>query len=340
MREPRGTLVISLDFELYWGVRDITSLPAYRLRAEQLRAAVPCLLNMFRERGMHATWATVGLLFFRSREELMAGLPRVLPDYADPELSPYPHLADLGPGEAEDPSHYAASLVRAIAETPHQEVGTHTFSHYYCLEEGQNAEAFRADLEAAAAASDSLGLTVRSLVFPRNQANADYLGICEQAGIRAYRGNSPHWLYQARQCARESQWRRALRLADAYLNLSGHNAYSLAGIGRQFPCNIPSSRLLRTHLRSLDMLEPLRLRRFLGDLDGAAARGEMYHLWLHPEEFGSSMERNRPFFERILDHFALLRERHGMETLNMGELAVRLAAPDSAHPPVTEHAIS
>ena len=50
-----------------------------------------------------------------------------------------------------DPEHLAGSLVELIARSAGQEVGSHTFSHYYCLEAGQNGETFRSDLAAAQA---------------------------------------------------------------------------------------------------------------------------------------------------------------------------------------------
>ena len=44
--------------------------------------------------------------------------------------------------EADDPLHYAPSLIDDILRRRRQELATHTFSHCYCLEEGQTEEAF------------------------------------------------------------------------------------------------------------------------------------------------------------------------------------------------------
>ena len=51
-------------------------------------------------------------------------------------------IARIGPNERQDPYHFGLSLVRRIKDCPHQEIGTHTFSHYYCLEDGQTPEHF------------------------------------------------------------------------------------------------------------------------------------------------------------------------------------------------------
>src|ERR1700679_3073446 len=104
-----SALVISLDFELFWGVRDVVGLDAYRDNLLGVRQAIPALLRLFAEREIHATWATVGFLFCRAKQELMATLPHRLPAYSDRSLSPY-DLTDVGQDEARDPFHFAPSL--------------------------------------------------------------------------------------------------------------------------------------------------------------------------------------------------------------------------------------
>src|SRR5690606_11461776 len=116
-----------------------------------VRQAIPAMLDRFRRHEIHATWATVGLLMFDDKQSMLASLPPedLRPGYTNAALSPYQSMDTIGPDEASDPFHYGLSLVRQIAAIPHQEIGTHTFSHYYCLEAGQTEAQFRADLEAA-----------------------------------------------------------------------------------------------------------------------------------------------------------------------------------------------
>src|SRR5690606_19825747 len=140
-------------------------------------------------------------------------LPDVRPRYREERLDPYQGLADVGADEASDPHHFAPSLVREIIRTPGQELGTHTFSHYCCLEPGQTPEAFRADFTSAVkVAGAKFGVTPRSLVFPRNQFNPAYLSLCAEQGIVAFRGNQASWLYQAKNGDGETLVRRGSRL--------------------------------------------------------------------------------------------------------------------------------
>lgn len=325
-----GAFVISLDFELNWGVRDQQSLAQYGPNLLGVRQAVPAMLALFQKFGLHATWATVGLLFFDTKAELLAHLPAVRPQYADPLLSPYEALDAVGPDEQTDPYHFGLSLLRQIRATPGQEIGTHTFCHYYCLERGQTPEAFRHDLAMAVQVGQEQGLPLRSLVFPRNQYNAAYLEICRELGISSYRGNEQSWIYKERSEEQQSLYKRGARLLDAYFNLSGHHCHSLQDIARSQPFNIPASRFLRPWSGRLKVLEGQRLQRIKAGMDHAARNGLLYHLWWHPHNFGANLPQNMAVLEQIAEHFQALQRRYQFESLTMNELSDRLSVSNSS----------
>ncbi len=219
--EQYGALVISLDFELHWGVRDHRRLDAEeRKRLLAAREVVPEILSAFRDHSIRATWATVGLLFARTREEALNCRPERMPRYEQISLDPYGE--PIGRDEAEDPFHFAPSLIRMIAREPGQEMASHSYSHYYSLESGQSEEEFKADVASAKRIGENSGYRLRSYVFPRNQVRRSYLPILRQAGFCAYRGTeatpskAPVTFSEQRK-----PWSRALRLADAYWDLNG-----------------------------------------------------------------------------------------------------------------------
>lgn len=323
-RKEHGRFVISLDFEINWGVRDQQTLAQYGPNLLGVRQAVPGMLALFEEFGLRVTWATVGLLFFSTKADLLTHLPAVRPEYADPNLSPYLALDQVGPDEATDPYHFGQSLIEQIRRTPGQEMGTHTFCHYYCLERGQTAEAFRHDLQAAVQVAREQGLELRSLVFPRNQYNAAYLSICQELGITSYRGNEASWIYKERSEEQQSLYKRGARLLDAYLDLSGPNCYELADLAKTFPYNIPASRFLRPWSARLRPLEGLRLRRILRGMEHAAKHGQVFHLWWHPHNFGANLPENLAVLRRIAQHYQQLHEAYGLESQTMGDLAAEL----------------
>jgi hypothetical protein len=200
------------------------------------------------------------------------------------------------------------------------ELGSHTFSHYYCLEAGQDANQFRADLEASIAATQRLGIRPISLVFPRNQYNSSYLATCGKLGFKAYRGNEPSWIYRESPDEDQSLLRRGPRLLDAYVNLSGDNAFIPQpdnGV-----VNVPSSRFLRPYSVRLRNLEWLRLRRIRNAMTSAARKRQAFHLWWHPHNFGVNLEENLAALDSILHHYSDLRDSCGMRSMNMRDLAV------------------
>lgn len=321
---PRyGALVISLDFELLWGVRD--RYPpgggSYRQNLLGARIAIPRMLELFEEFGIHATWATVGMLFAASRDELQSYFPDLLPTYDDPRLSPYEET--VGTDERNDPLHFAPSLIEAIQRTPGQEIGTHTFSHYYCLAPGQTRQMFRADLASAVAIAGGHGIQLRSIVLPRNQVNSQYSEVLVDAGLVCYRGNPAKWMYRENGNGTTMRYaRRAGRLLDGYL---GPGTASLAKWDQitQAAClyDIPASNFLRPFSPRLRHFDALRIHRITRGLMEAAKLGGIYHLWWHPHNFGTYLEENLALLRRVLQTFEWCRDVYGMRSLAMGEVS-------------------
>lgn len=311
--------VISLDFEIHWGVSDHRTIENYYENLTNVPVVVRRLLRLFKERDIHATWATVGMLFCRNKEELFSFVaPGHRPAYHNAKLSNYRVAEQAGNDEAADPYHYALSLVREIIQTPHQEMATHTFSHYYCLEPGQTPEQFFHDLGAAKLVAQREQVNISSIVFPRNQYNHEYLLQCKKQGIKCYRGNYPSWIYRPQAKSAESKWKRIVRLADSYLPLTGSRYVQTSREGELL--NIPGSCLLRPYQPKLSVFEPLRLARIKREMITSARKEKVYHLWWHPHNFGRNIDKNFSMLEKILDHYAVIKNKYGMQNLSMAEM--------------------
>jgi Polysaccharide deacetylase len=313
-----GVFVISLDFELLWGVRDQRTIADYGANILGVRQAVPALLDLFAERNIACTWATVGLLFFATNRAMLAGLPARKPRYTNARISSYHYLDEVGADEEHDPYYFGLSLIRRILDYPAQEIGTHTFSHFYCLEEGGDVEAFRADLEAARAAAELVGIKLASIVFPRNQIHRAHLSVCRELGLRAFRGNERVWFHRGRRECEQTRLVRASRLADSYLPIAGPHDHEPALVNGMV--DIRASRFLRPVGRSA-VLERMRLRRITSAMETAARRRKLFHLWWHPHNFGVDLQKNLAFLRAILDCFRSLQERYGMRSMTMAAVA-------------------
>ena len=316
-----SALVISLDFELHWGVRDHLSVDQYRKNLLGVREALPGMLALFQEYGIHATWATVGFLFFETRDQLLESLPACRPAYTNELLSPYGSLEDVGQNEREDPFHFAPTLIRQILATPGQELASHTFSHYYALEPGQDEAAFAADLDAAQKAAARYGVKLQSLVLPRNQVNPAYLEACRRAGFVCYRGDAPGWFVRGVSRQSETKTRRALRFADSLVPIRQRTGFRVADCESEAPVNVPASRFLRPWTPRMKNLSGLQLRRIRQEMSQAAETGSVYHLWWHPHNFGAAPRENLARLQLLLEHFSGLRQRQGMQSWNMLEVA-------------------
>jgi hypothetical protein len=286
------------------------------------------MLKAFEKYQTHVTWATVGFLFHETKQELKTSMPFLKPSLANRKLSAYDYIDHVGIGdsESEDPFHYGLSLIRQIKNTPHQEIGSHTFAHYYASEVGQTADQFRADLQSAQRAAGKQGLELRSLVFPRNQVNDAYLKICFEEGFTSVRTNPSDWFWYIDGKQKESIWKRLNRGMDAYFNTGNKKSYPLSSVAvlPGTPLSLPASRLLRAYSQRQLFLNTFKLNRILAEMEYAARNKEVYHLWWHPHNFGHFPAENMEGLIHILKHYQYLHKRYGMESLSMGEVTDKL----------------
>jgi peptidoglycan/xylan/chitin deacetylase (PgdA/CDA1 family) len=322
-----GGLVISLDFELHWGVRDRRTVDEYRQNLLGVRQAIPAILDLFGRYGIHATWATVGFLFCESIDELKAAIPDELPCYRESNLDPYARLSEVGRNEEEDPFHFAPTLIRSILSCPGQEIGTHTLSHFYALAPGPTLESFQADLRSAKSVAARHGVALRSIVFPRNQISRQHLSICAEEGLIAYRSTEADpWIEKQNGISG-----RAIRFADSYFPFSGDGCATPRLDPEYRMVSVSGSRFLRPWNPMLQVFDGLRLRRICASMNAAAETGKLFHLWWHPHNFGVHLDRNMAFLARIADHYAHLNRTTGWPSLSMAEVAENVMRAEKLH---------
>lgn len=320
-----GKMIISLDYELMWGVRDKRTKENYGDAIANVKKATYQTLELFDQFQISATFATVGFLFHENKEQLINYAPEIKPTYNDKNLSPYPKISNyLGDNETEDPYYFGYQLIQRIKNNPLHELATHTYCHYYCLEPGQNEEQFEADLKKALEVAKEKDVKIHSIVFPRNQYSEANLRICKEFGITSYRGNESHYIYTTGNVENQTPLRRALRLLDSYINITGYHCYSSKFVKESSPCNIPSSRFLRPYQKTLSFLEDLKMSRIKRSMTYAAKNNLIYHLWWHPHNFGRNTEENLKNLKSILEHYKYLSEKYNFESLTMKKLTDKI----------------
>ncbi|MCL6261741.1 polysaccharide deacetylase family protein [Aquiflexum sp. TKW24L] len=314
----RPIFTISLDFELHWGRFDKYPVEKCLSYYSETRKVIPKILELFENHGVHATWAAVGGLMAESLEEWRMYAPRLLPSYTEKGYSAYSWVDSQK--EIFPETLFAPHLVKEILHAEGQELGCHTYSHYYTKENGQRIEQFREDLMAAQRlASAKFNTKLTSLVFPRNQYDNQAVRVAWEEGFETLRSNPEDWFWQHTE--ERSFFKRLFRTGDTLVPLGKESFYplpkaeSVAG-----PVLLPTSRLLRPYVGN-KISHQQRFARIKSEMQKAAEKGMVYHLWWHPHNFGHFPEQNLRYLEELLVYFKRLRDEYGMRSLNMAETA-------------------
>lgn len=292
----KPSVVISLDFELRWGVADRLAgdVNAYRRNLEGEPDAVLAMLELFDREQVGATWATVGALACAGWDEYFAIAPPQ-PNYANKQLGVRRDWQDLDPTGR---LHFAPGIVRAVAAAPGQELASHSFSHIYMQEAGCLAADVEADSMAVARLfHERFGVAPTSFVFPRNQVG--HVEALQRTGIRRWRLNPTVSYWNAVRRDQQRKFVRALRLFDDVV----------AGESRRAPASeMRASFLVRFPLP--DRAWKLHLSRIRRDARRLQP-GETLHLWWHPHNLGADVRRN---VRRLSDLISVVRDAAPSDT--------------------------
>ncbi|MEZ5409752.1 MAG: polysaccharide deacetylase family protein [Acidimicrobiales bacterium] len=302
----RAAFVISIDTEMAWG---LSHRPQERYSYPAERADLASLLALFDRYDIPATWAVVGHLMLE-RCEPVDGVRH--PEIIRPE---YPWLEgdwfDADPCSDVDRANdrYAPDLVRLIlgAEARH-EIASHGFSHMMAGEDGCSRHAFESELQAAVAAASDLGLTLRSIVYPRNSIG--HVDALRDRGFIAYRGR-PERLPA-------TPWQR---IVDRVV---GSERTAVRPSAEDGLWNLPSSVLYNIDAHH-GRTRAIWLRQIERRLDQAVRRASLFHLWFHPHNLRADPQAALAGLERLCRAAALHRDRGRLDTVTMGELAGRLS---------------
>jgi|TARA_B110000090_G_C13380006_1_gene445417 hypothetical protein len=328
MAVSKGTFVISLDYEIHWGVFDAMTIENYGENLKNVNLVIDRLLVLCDKYDVKLTFATVGMLFAKTKKELLNFNPELKPTYTNLKFNPYQLVNSVGKNEENDKLHFACSRIKEIQNNSNHEIGTHTYSHYNCLAQGQTLEQFEQDIIAAKNIGKSMGIKVESIVFPKNQVNEPYLDVCYKHEILSFRGTEKSGIYngKGRKGIRKNiKVIRLSRLIDAYYNLTGNNTYNVDEINKDGEIvNLPSSRFLRPYYKRLRLIESLKVKRITNSMKHAAKNNEMFHLWWHPHNFGVDIDKNFNNLEKIFKEYQKLKLKYEFESITMTDLTKKI----------------
>lgn len=301
----RAAFVVSIDTEMSWG---LVHRPDVDYRYDRERDDLRRLLGLFDQYRVPATWAIVGHLMLDScRPVDGVKHPEIVrPDYDWFEGDWFDGDPCSDHGAA--PTWYAPDLVAEIqaADTRH-EIGSHGFSHLIVGDPGCSRDTFSSELRAAVAAAEAKGITLRSLIYPRNQLG--HQEVLDEHGIIAYRGRRP---------SREAgnPWQRLVDLAF------GSERTTVHPIQEGSRWNLPAT--IMFDVASRPRTWRLWIRQVERRLDQAVANRSLFHLWFHPDNLRDQTEAAFEALEHLCRAAAARRDRGDLDLVTMSALAEQL----------------
>ena len=298
-----GFFVISLDYELYWGVHDVFSVEKYGENIRRVKDIIPRLLELFNKYQIHATFAVVGAIYHNSTDEFYSNITDTskLPKYANELLSPY-----SGDGKykvCKYPDLFFQNRIIELIRTQNHEICTHTYCHFYCDEIGASVESFEYDITKAVEIAEKYGDKISSIIFPRNQVNSlPFEKILLNKGITCYRCN-PYKSF-----SNNNIHNKIIRTLSAYLPI-----FSLSS---QLPkdekiIRIKANHFLRPYTK-FAIINRLQIYKIKLSIKQAAKKKQLFHLWWHPHNFGSNTEKNFEILEEILYYYKQMNKKYGI----------------------------
>lgn len=304
-----GSFCISLDYELSWGIIEKDNLESYKItNVANAKDVANRLLNTFEEHNIRATWAIVGIMLTEGKTNLVKHMKI---NYLNGNMCPYSHVID-------NPDYYYENeVINRIIEIESQELASHTFSHFYVNEQGQEIKDFKNDLELFKLITQPYINTVTSIVFPRNQISNNYILECSNFNYLAFRGVLEKVQFKNR------YFGKVINFLDSFINVLGFSSYKLNYNSDRVHgmLNIKASRFLRPCFGNY-LLRRLHLKRIKSEMTYAAKNNEVYHLWWHPHNFGNHSENAFYFLSEIIKHYKLLENKYGFQSRNMNDFVV------------------
>ena len=294
-----GTVVISIDAELGWGVHDAES-PLERVA--DAREGWQFLVDLLDTYEIPATWAVAGHLLLESCDRRHEAHP-LGPSWFARERTTLADRPEL---------RFADGLVEAIRESePDHEIGCHGFSNVELGHPETTAATARAELASACRAAQARGVDLSSFVFPHNSIG--HRGELAAADFTCYRGVIPN---------RSGHHRKLL---DAMVGSSSPRLVSPA-VDEWGLVNVPAS----LHLFQFDGLTRALLEPAFGDpvvdhveqgLDDLAESDRVFHLWLGPSSIQTERDRRR--LRAVCS--GISERRDSVDVATMGTVAERVA---------------
>jgi hypothetical protein len=298
-----GSVVLSVDAELGWGLQHLEEPPVARVEAS--REAWRTLLSLLDDTDVPATWAVVGHLMLAECDGVHADHPAP-PGWFDQERESWRDRPDL---------RYGTDLVEAVlAGDPDHELACHSFSHVLFEDPRVTREVVHAELAAAIDVARRWDIQYESFVFPKNQIR--HRDLLAEYGFTCYRSRAP---------TADSRLLQSMgKLLDAAV--PGRVGLGQPRVDEHGLVDVPPSMFLfgfeglaRTAVATLGR-DPI-VRQAKWGIDRACEEEGVFHIWLHPNNMHTPRDVER--VRAVLEYVAERRAETDLRVETMADVARR-----------------
>lgn len=307
MTNSNGFFLISLDFESMWGSIGSKDYNGFVERTKYEREIIAGILERFKKHQIHSTWGIVGAMACHSKEEAIKLNPN---NIHYPEWNVDTHqIIDNATSE-----YFLSDLVLNVSTLPYTEIASHTFTHVYFKNPCVTEEDATKELELSKKVLSNYG-DVNTVIFPRNQIDDCKIRLLNECGYNIYRGT----------ITRLFRNNKYFEFLNCYLPISKKTSYPISTIKAiEGVYNIPASMFLRFYNKKLKVFEKLKLNRIKREMKRSAEKHLVFHLWFHPHNLGTNLEKNFAILDNLLNYFDFLKSKYDYKSVNINELKTLL----------------
>jgi len=295
-----GNLIISVDFELYWGVMQRRGLGDYGNNIAGARDAALAMIELFDRYEVKTSWGYVGALTFSCKEDLLCFVEKHRDDIVCGECFPY-NLLGQGLLNIPDKYLFCPDVVDLLASNDRVDLVSHGFLHAFPLDHRNDTDVLSTELKLFRRREENLlWKNTAGYIFPRNQYNDALLSVLAANGFRYYRAGV------------------GSRLRERLLSLGLMPIASrVAAKERKGLKEIHAGSFFR-----LGAGVPYFVSKVKRALTFVSKTGGLVHIWWHPHNLGIRLQESLKAIEDVLVHFSNLRDDGCIKSETMRDLAI------------------
>ncbi len=302
--EKIGKFVISLDCELIWGVHHYGGIKRYPY-LQSYESSYNFLIDLFSTYKINATFAFVGSIAL-NKKEFRDDINNSLGNYYKKWLN------EIEDKSAKRPElWFNRDIIQKILDSDqNHEIASHSFSHpNFINEQFTKKMAINEFTLSNKILKKIMNEDIKSYIYPEN--GIGHLDIFKDSKYEIYRGKNKSWYENL-------PLNRIFHFIDQSLPITPPSVKLSSDIyGNKY---LPGSLMLFAYdgIRKI-IPDNIRFLKIKKGIDKAIEKKQVFHLWFHPWNIGSSV-RMRNLFEKVIKYVEKKSSENLLEVATMSQI--------------------